>query len=422
MKTCLYILAFFLFFGMVPEAEAVRSIEFTGYYKNFNVLLDPVEYRGASQMPRQDLTGFINNRLRLNVDIEFAERLFFLAAYDFSPRIQDRSFSEDFHSSVTMNPSVYRVFDLSSPLYPQKIKDVKSFALYQNLDRAVVTFTTDAADFYLGRQAIAWGSARSINPTDVIAPFTFDELDAEDRFGVDALRVRIPIGPLGEFDGGYIFGDDFEFEKSAFYMRNKLYAARTDVSAILLAFRQNLLVGFDIARAVGGAGVWLEAAHVFVDLLDKEREGSSKDYFRGTAGCDYSFSGKLYGFLEYHLSHAGTGEPEGYLERLNHPAYEEGAVYLLGRHYVVPGLTLLLTPLFNLEAQALINVTDPSVLLAPIVEYNIRENIYVAAGAFAGFGRRPHISTDSTALPVLLFRSEFGGYPDIYFASLRYYF
>ncbi|MBN2105171.1 bifunctional alpha,alpha-trehalose-phosphate synthase (UDP-forming)/trehalose-phosphatase [bacterium] len=56
------------------------------------------------------------------------------------------------------------------------------------------------AAVYCGRQDIVWGSARTVNPMDVIAPFSFGSLDTEDRRGVDAIRLRIPVGCMGEID------------------------------------------------------------------------------------------------------------------------------------------------------------------------------------------------------------------------------
>jgi len=50
---------------------------------------------------------------------------------------------------------------------------------------------------------------------------------------------------------------------------------------------------------------------------------------------------------------------------------------------------------------------------------NIAEDIYLAAGATLGIGRRPSKETPS-ADPLL--RSEFGAYPDMYWASFRVYF
>ena len=89
----------------------------------------------------------------------------------------------------------------------------------------------------------------------------------------------------------------------------------------------------------------------------------------------------------------------------------------MGKHYLAPGLTVQVTPLISVGVQVLWNLTDPSVLVAPQLEYNIAEDIYVAAGGFLGLGKRPEAS--ALAAPL---RSEFGGYPDVYFTSFRIYF
>ena len=177
-----------------------------------------------------------------------------------------------------------------------------------------------------------------MNPTDVVAPYTYNQLDTEDRIGVDAIRVQIPIGVLGEFDTGYVFGEDLALEKSAFFLRSQLNAVETDFSIILLGFREHLMTGFDIARGIGGAGFWLEAAYVYANAFNNEK-GETENYLRASIGLDYSFSGVAYGFIEYHLSGAGAGEPEDYLDNLSQPAYTDGGVYLMGKHYFVPGLT-----------------------------------------------------------------------------------
>jgi len=114
----------------------------------------------------------------------------------------------------------------------------------------------------VGRQAIAWGNARIINPTDIIAPFSFNELDTEERRGVDAVRVRIPLGMMDELDLGVVAGRDFNRDRSAFFIRGKTYLLKTDLSLLMTGFRKHLMIGFDLSRSVGGAGIWLEAAHV----------------------------------------------------------------------------------------------------------------------------------------------------------------
>ena len=131
--------------------------------------------------------------------------------------------------------------------------------------------------------------------------YSFDELDSEERIGVDAVRFRVPIGFMGELDASYLFGKDFKFEKSAFYLRSKVYLGHSDISLLALGFQENLLLGFDLSRSIGGAGFWLEAAYVIPDALAKNSTINDKNYFRSTIGIDYSLTDITYGYIEYHF-------------------------------------------------------------------------------------------------------------------------
>ncbi len=380
----------------------------SGYYKNFFTAFD-------SPLPDTPVTGVVVNRLRLNLSYVPTDSLSFAFAYDFTPRVQDPSLFSQSPFAIGTASSRYRVADFDSLLYPGKDEPMSSVGIYHNFDRAAVQFSTDFADISIGRDAIAWGAARIINPTDVVVPFNYDQLDTEDRVGVDAVRIRIPVGILGEVDTGYIFGTNFDFDKSAIFLRTQLNAAETDFSILLLEFQRDLLVGLDIARGIGGAGFWLETAYVFTDPFDGGRIASD-DYLRTSFGLDYSFSGETYAFIEYHFNGAGTAKPDNFLANLDHSAYTRGGVYLLGVHYLAPGISHQLTPLISISGQMLFNLSDPSTWIAPQIAYNIAEDIHLSVGGFISLGKRPK-DGDLTQL-----QSEFGSYPNLFFSSFRVYF
>ena len=379
-----------------------------GYYKNFSTVFN-------SPLPDAPITGVVVNRLRLNLSYAPADSLSFAFAYDFTPRIQDSLLFSQSAIAVGVASSRYRVADFESPIYPRKDDPVGSVGIYHNLDRAAVQFSTDFADFSIGRDAIAWGSARIINPTDIIAPYTYDQLDTEDRVGVDTIRIRIPIGVMGEVDTGYIFGNKFNFDKSAIFLRTQLNAVETDFSILLLEFQRDMLIGFDITRGIGGAGFWLETAYVFTELFD-DQPSTSDNYPRASVGLDYSFGGETYTFIEYHFNGAGTQKPENFLTNLEQPAYTRGGVYLLGVHYLAPGFTHQLTPLISFSGQMLFNLSDPSTWIAPQIAYNVAEDIHLSIGGFVSIGKRPKNGESSE------FQSEFGSYPNLFFSSFRVYF
>lgn len=376
--------------------QAVTAVQLSGFYKSFSVAFDPPQVGDP-------VTGMVSNRLRFNLANSFSEHMSVDLAYDFILRIQNENQAE----VLTIDPLDYRVADLDSPIYPGDNDSIGSVGVFQNLDRASVIARLPFADVIVGRQAIAWGSARVVNPTDVIAPFTYSELDTEDRPGVDAVRVRVPVGALSEVDVGYVFGRDFAVDRSAFFVRGQFNAVETDVSPLLIRFREQLLVGLEVARGIGSVGAWIEGARVFTMGRD------ASDYFRVSTGIDYSFGGETYGFIEYHFNGAGVRDPEDYLVNLDRPAYRDAAVYLMGTYYLALGITHQLTPLVALSGQFLANVTDSSFFFSPAIEYNIAQDFYLSAGAFIGIGDRPKSEH---------FQSEFGGYSNILFFSFRIYY
>ena len=391
---------------LVRVADA--ELRIGGYYKNFSTLFN-------APVPEAPISGVVINRGRLNLSYAPTDSLSFAFAYDFMPRVQDPLLFSQSLIAVSTASSSYRIADFDSPIYPSAEDPAGSVGIYHNLDRISVQFRTDFADISAGRDAIAWGSARVVNPTDVVAPYTYDQLDTEDRIGVDAVRMRIPVGVMGEVDTGYISGANFDFDKSAVFLRTQLNAAETDFSILLLEFQRDLLIGLDIARGIGGAGFWLETAYVFTAPFDAESD-VSENYLRTSIGFDYSFGGETYAFIEYHFNGAGARKPENYLTNLEQPAYTRGSVSLLGMHYLAPGFTHQLTPLISFSGQMLFNLFEPSTFIAPQIAYNVAEDIHLSLGGFISIGKRPKNGEAPE------FRSEFGSYPNLFFSSFRVYF
>jgi hypothetical protein len=417
-------LATALGFAPALRADAGTSIAFGGYLKSFAIVLDPPAMRLGGEWLGQEALGAMVDRLRLKLSLTSGRAFSFDLAYGLAPQIQDRRLWEGGLSLPGLTPVDYRFVDIRDRLFPGPDRTPQSFGVTQNLDRCVLSFKPKAADILLGRQAVAWGSGRVVNPTDVLAPFAFNELDKEERRGVDALRVRVPLGAMDEVDMGAVAGERFRLAEDAFYVRGKVHAAGTDIAGLAMDFRGHLLLGLDLARAIGGAGSWLEAALVVPEAFRRERTPGDRSYVRISAGLDYNFSGSTYGFVEYHFNSAGAAAPEAYLALLDTTAYREGAVYLMGRHYVNVGTTIRISPLLPFTGLVIANLNDGSFVVAPSADYNVAENVDLALGAYLGIGRRPEAAPESppdAPFPDLL-RSEFGAYPAMAYASFRLYF
>ena len=84
-------------------------------------------------------------------------------------------------------PANYRLTDIDPLLIDEARRPV-----LQNLDRLNIQLQFDQGDLTIGRQAITFGSARIINPTDVFLPYNVTALNTEYRIGVDAIRYQKP--------------------------------------------------------------------------------------------------------------------------------------------------------------------------------------------------------------------------------------
>ena len=351
--------------------------------------------------------GVVSNIFRPKVTLAPSHYFSFNIAYALSVNMQNAS------TVGTKQKKEYRVLDLESALYPSHITNSSNINLTQNLDRLSVTslFPSSKLNLTVGRQPIAFGSAKVINPTDVLTPFAYQELDKEERIGVDAARMNISLGDLSLFDAGYVFGDKLKKSKSTYFIRMKGNALATDVSTIFMIFKRNLLLGLDVSRSLGQASGWLESAYVVPKYFDLNRE-NIHNYFRVTVGLDYKITPSIYTYCEYHYNGAGALDAKKYALLPAQVAYTDGSVYLKGVHYLIPGMSYEINPIWKLTGQFLFNANDLSVLNNLLVEHSFAQDVFLDFGSYLPIGAKSG----------QVQKSEFGIYPKIYYSTLRLYF
>lgn len=429
-KTC-YLFSIVLFYFLLVNSSSLladeNNLRIKGYVKTLATLTDftglDVKFTGSGSedVPKRKWASI--NTMRMNLFWQPNESTSAELAYELAPRIQDANGLESLFAIRAANPLSYRALDLGEKVYSSS--ENSDFQLFQNLDRAFITFSPAFGDIYIGRQPLAFGSARVINPTDILTSFTYTELNKEERIGVDAVRMKIPMGAMGEIDIGTVFGDDFSLKENAAFLRAKFYQFEMDISPMAILFKQNLLVGLDIVRSVGDAGYWFEGGYTFANIADDHNQ--AQDYLRISTGFDYSFTDKIYAYVEYHFNEAGRSNADDYrhliLASNKETAYQEGAVYLFGKQYIAPGCTYQITPLLTFNAGTLYNVADSSILLSPNFQYSLSDEASIDAGAFVGSGRGSKIvrNTDTGEIDIST-NSEFGLYPDTYFITAKLYF
>jgi hypothetical protein len=214
------------------------------------------------------------------------------------------------------------------------------------------------ADVRVGRQAINWGSAFFVNPTD---PFPEVLITApwRERAGVSAARATIPIAERHQFQA--FVGSDDAFENVRAAGRGTVNVWETDFS-LVGAYREEAddgIVGLDV-RGTAGVGFWLEGAwHLDTD-----------PYEEVAVGIDYSFP-VLDGLLirgQYYRN--GSGEPDAsFLDRLTPGADDPFAPVFYGRDYAMLAVSLVASPAFSGSIVGVQNFGDGSAFAVPTITW-----------------------------------------------------
>ena len=398
---------------LVITFGTVADSNFTGYIKSFAVAQDEIHSSFLSQKKTYQLQSSVRlmwekfgadtSAGHTSAGHTSAGHTVWQIHYELSPVLfsQGQGLSS---RTFTIIGDSYRLTDLQNSLSGKTSKN----QIYQNLDRFNVQWQFAQGDLTIGRQAISFGSARIINPTDIFLPFNVQTFNQEYRTGVDAIRYQAPLGELGEFDMGLVLGEDGKPENSAVFMQLRGNVDGNDLQFAFTRFAKQTMVGAGIQTALGNYGFWFELARV----------NGESDYIRISVGLDYAFTQNSFAMIEYHHNGAGSDDADKYLSLLTTLPYQRGGVFLLGQDYVIPSFSVALSPLWGIGAQAIYNLSDDSAFFSLSAEYNVAENVYMDFGFYHFFG--DEITGTVSGTPVL--HSEYGTNPDTIYTSLRFYF
>ena len=383
---------------VVDNENKSADVSFSGYAKSFAIAQDKINNPFFST----DTIFQSQNSARLMLE-RFGDRAVWQMHYEVSPVMISRRFGFDIPSFNIVGDS-YRLTDIESSLSSDDAKT----QIYQNLDRFNVQLMLEKGDLTIGRQAISFGSARIINPTDVFLPFDVQTFNTEYRTGVDAIRYQRTMGELGEFDIGIVLGDGADQETSGAFLQLRGNANGKDLNLVLIEYAEQTLVGAGLEMALWDFGFWLEAASV----------NGEEDFVRASLGLDYAFTEFTFAQIEYHYNGAGSKDPSDYIDLTGTQPYQRGGVFLFGEHYLIPSVSVQLSPLWVVNALGIINLSDDSAFYSLSAAFNVAENFYMDFGFYHFSGDDLDISP--SGLPTL--ESEYGASPDIFYTSIRYYF
>ena len=308
---------------------------------------------------------------------------------------------------------------------PRALFDNSSFRLEHEIDRLFFTVELPFADVSLGRQPVSLGVGKVFRPTDLFAPFSPQEVDQEDRRGADSLKVEIPVGDVSEITiaaGLYRASPWIPRDQATDNTPRVIAVARAKVSALGMDLsalggyaRGDVVGGLAVSGSLLGAGVRAEAALFAPD-------DGADIFVRVSAGVDYNVAkANLYLALEYFYNGSGATSAAGYVTAAGSPRLLRGEVFCLGAHYAALVAQWQAHPLVKLTLMSLVNLQDPSVLLAPQVEVGMKQDVYLLAGAYFGLGARPKTSIQGSTLNTDM-ESEYGAAGWSFVLGLRVYY
>ncbi len=335
----------------------------------------------------------LEHTLQLSTKLQYLKTLSEKTNFEMAYELTTFTEKPKFHST---QKNAYRVLDFKTYLHDEKPGLEYETLVAQNLNRLNVNTKLTLMDINIGRMPIAFGSSKSLNPTDVLAPFAINAIDKEERTGVDTLQLKIPFSEVSLMEIGIIAGEDFEKKKSAAYLRPRFNLNEFEVVLTAMHFEEKNLLGFDVQHPISDAGFWFETA--FVDQKSVPVLAIN-DFVRVTTGIDYKFASTLYLSGEYHFNGASGN---------NNPFNPLDFIYLRDKHYFIGTASYEFTPLITGSMQTYFNSKDQSTLSLLKADYNVIENAYMSLGSFYTIGNK------ST--------TEFARLGKTFYTSLRYYY
>lgn len=290
------------------------------------------------------------------------------------------------------------------------VKETGSLFWRHELDRLNFRLSFPSADIVVGRQAISWGVGRFWTPSDIFVAFSPVEIDREFKTGVDAVSMKVPLGPSSQLETVYAaFGEDFRDHSAG--TRVQTTVGNFDLGMLGAKSFTDFVTGPFFDGEIRGAGV--RGEFTFTHNTTNPHPKEPRTFFRAVSSVDYRFANSLYALLEYYYNGFGTKDPEEYSTLFNSERRARGETFNVGRHYLGSALGYELHHLVNANLSTQWNLVDQSFLLGPLLVVSLSNEADLRTGAYFPFG---------TGLVGRQVKSEYGLYPKVYYLQLRLYF
>ena len=310
------------------------------------------------------------------------------------------------------------------------------FLLQHNLDQLCVKAKMSVGELVVGRQVLSWGTGHFWNPTDLLSPFGPTDVDREVRHGVDAVRFSMPLSKTALLD--VLWLPQQQGWAQGAVVRAQANFKGFDVSLSAAKYVSDVVVGADAAGDIGPVAVRAEAAYTFgLTGLDSGHVDLGDHFLRAVAGLDLKPASGLVLSAEYYYNGFGAEGAAGYAGKLASARVTSGEIFGAGQHYLALAAIWKATDLLTVNAMAIGNLADPSVIVVPSLEYWLEQSVILRVGGYIPIGKQP----DPRALQALTLsdlvgrtpafqsasgslglRSEYGSSPWGLFAQVGVYF
>ena len=286
-----------------------------------------------------------------------------------------------------VNEAVGDLLEVGGCSLPAPAPRVESMDDVLSVERLFVDLYLPAVDVRVGRQALNWGSALVLNPTDLFGEVLLSEPWRE-RAGVDAARATVPIGESHQVVG--VAAVERDLESGRFGLRPTVSLWETDVAGVgVLDTEGEAFLGVDLRGQVeagwwleGGVHMWEEPTPELSVGLDYSLPVDSRLFF----ALQYTYDGTGVAPGDYSLSSRGmvveTPDCTGASMSLEVGLPEEVEPrFTLGRHYGLVTTRFYPGDVWGVQAMALMNLEDLSALVVPTVSWTPGERWSLHGGA-----------------------------------------
>lgn len=285
-----------------------------------------------------------------------------------------------------LQESPFRILDL------EKVHDQDNrTALFSELDRLSLTWSSPGFSLITGRQAITWGEAFYYNIGDIFGAFPITETNRRYKPGIDAVTATVN---LGAFSNLSLTGVPVKNERDSF---------GASMVFPLGSGTCSLTGGRVLEDDKAGTGYTVDISGTQVyGTLVLTRNSEDQDYSQAVAGAQRQAGPYTLLLGEIYYNGWGTTDPDKYPALTLSKDYLLGNVLTLGKYSLAFQVSQQVSPLITLTPAVFANISDGSALLRIDGTYSISNYTDMMGGLFLGAGKRPDNG---------VWKSEYGGAP-----------